>query len=534
MIPRARTMRDAVLVLVGALSMHVATSFFGAFRPDMYSPDTLSTPEAHQQPLSDPSDARNEAALLKSLQQWKTSTVDVTHDFPETSMDAHAPGWTVFRNLYMANGTLYVVTSRPSSDFPDIQYITSTGLAAENTPENIAARMPTDKELSFITPEQAKRRWGPTSQAQAKGARNRVHNVRGNTILFNDPDQFLNHYYHFCAELWLGAWAMWQGVHDVHVPASSAGEMTAPPIDRIIFPHTDLQGWRDRPGFNAYFLRAAFPSLSAEVDMDWEDRVAATSGAGSDARAWHFDKVMLTDRSAAFRGSICGAQVHRTAAEAFYAMKQVNRLSRWWWEPVRRAVLTFAGVDQGTQEIGTRVEKADKEKVDPYALQAADSVFPQEKVVITYIDRQGVRRHLVDEDHEYLVRELKTLADTNGYELNVIRAETLTKEQQLDVVARTTILIGVHGNGLSHLIMMSPTPISTVIELFFPGGFAHDYEWTARALGHKHFAIWNDTYHTHPNLPWVAYPEGFQGTRIPVYAPNVIDIIKDRVAGKLR
>ena len=42
--------------------------------------------------------------------------------------------------------------------------------------------------------------------------------------------------------------------------------------------------------------------------------------------------------------------------------------------------------------------------------------------------------------------------------------------------------------------MMSPTPISTVIEMFYPGGFAHDYEWTARALGHKHFAVWNDTY----------------------------------------
>ena len=100
--------------------------------------------------------------------------------------------------------------------------------------------------------------------------------------------------------------------------------------------------------------------------------------------------------------------------------------------------------------------------------------------------------------------------------------------------------------------MMSPTPISTVIELFFPGGFAHDYEWTARALGHKHFAVWNDTYvfvisrrrmlliqcvfsyHTHPTLPWVAYPEGFQGTQIPVYAPTVIQIIQDRIAGKLR
>ena len=40
-------------------------------------------------------------------------------------------------------------------------------------------------------------------------------------------------------------------------------------------------------------------------------------------------------------------------------------------------------------------------------------------------------------------------------------------------------------------------------------------------------------YHTHPNLPFVEYPEGFQGTQIPVYAPNIIHIIEERVAGRL-
>lgn len=40
-------------------------------------------------------------------------------------------------------------------------------------------------------------------------------------------------------------------------------------------------------------------------------------------------------------------------------------------------------------------------------------------------------------------------------------------------------------------------------------------------------------YYTHPNLPWVDYPEGFQGTEIPVYAPTVVKIIEDRVAGYL-
>ena len=45
---------------------------------------------------------------------------------------------------------------------------------------------------------------------------------------------------------------------------------------------------------------------------------------------------------------------------------------------------------------------------------------------------------------------------------------------------------------------MPTTPMSTVIEMFYPGGFAHDYEWTARAMGHKHFAVWNDTYVAYP------------------------------------
>jgi hypothetical protein len=54
-------------------------------------------------------------------------------------------------------------------------------------------------------------------------------------------------------------------------------------------------------------------------------------------------------------------------------------------------------------------------------------------------------------------------------------------------------MLGVHGNGLTHMIAMAPTPISTVIEIFYPGGFAHDYQWTATALGMKHFGVWNDT-----------------------------------------
>ena len=57
----------------------------------------------------------------------------------------------------------------------------------------------------------------------------------------------------------------------------------------------------------------------------------------------------------------------------------------------------------------------------------------------------------------------------------------------------TQIMFGLHGNGLTHLLWMQPTRLSTVIEIFCPLGFAHDYYWTARALGMAHVAVWNDT-----------------------------------------
>lgn len=113
-------------------------------------------------------------------------------------------------------------------------------------------------------------------------------------------------------------------------------------------------------------------------------------------------------------------------------------------------------------------------------------------------------------------------------------------------------MLGVHGNGLTHLVLMNPNRYSSVVEIFYPGGFAHDYEWTTRALGMRHFSVWNDTYvlvmlifaieltcsesyFTYPNEPPLpSYPEGFQGTAIPVHGPTVAKLIEDRLEGKLK
>lgn len=114
----------------------------------------------------------------------------------------------------------------------------------------------------------------------------------------------LDHYYHFVAELVLGIWAFWQGTF---TPAWSYMDPTAlpprtdiipgpiiaprepidiPQIDRLIFAHAFAEEWRDKPGFNGYFFRAAFPSIDIEEEYDWIDRVKSTSAPSRSLVIW--------------------------------------------------------------------------------------------------------------------------------------------------------------------------------------------------------------------------------------------------------
>lgn len=91
-------------------------------------------------------------------------------------------------------------------------------------------------------------------------------------------------------------------------------------------------------------------------------------------------------------------------------------------------------------------------------------------------------------------------------------------------------MMGLHGNGLTHLLWMNAqNPRATVIEFFYPGGFAYDYEFTARALGIKHFGIWDDQTFSAPDTPQPGYPDGFQGNEIPLNGRVVRELVEKRL-----
>ncbi len=264
----------------------------------------------------------------------------------------------------------------------------------------------------------------------------------------------IDHYYHFAAELLLGTWRTYASLDPDITPL---GETTLPPPRRIWFLHQSASEWlvvillslsqlialnlrRDGPRFNPTLLFALFPSVSLLYPNDFDDLANITRS--SISKAYMLDRAILVDRSAAFRGQWT-APVSRTVANALH----VGEASRWWWEPIRRQVLRYSGVSEevisrnleGFGALDPAVVRqphiAGPDITDLQPLQPAGTYAP----VITYVSRQHSRRRLTPESHAELVQALEQRAAKLGWELVIIEAELMTKEEQFALAGRTTV-----------------------------------------------------------------------------------------------
>ncbi|THH08866.1 hypothetical protein EW145_g2425 [Phellinidium pouzarii] len=405
---------------------------------------------------------------------YPESDLSWTVRVPESTIVAHVPGWTIFDKLYAMNGTLFIVTSFPDI-IPERKLLTSSGYEVFNGEEEKRKRLPSDKDIQVISPKEAQRLFGTHEATHFDGV----------SFFVNDPRQFIAHYYHWTAELIFGIWRTYSSL-DPYITAN--GHTTLPPPKRMMFSHVSGAKWRDYAGMNQWVTRGAFPSLGMEFMEDWEDRAAMQT-------LFVFDRVVLADRAAASEGDPF-KKTWRTASNAFELGGSPN-----WWAPVRRSVLQFSGLP-AEWIVGP----------DP------GTVTENQKLVITYISRQGWgRRMMRPADHDKLVEELYGLRDKYGYEVNVVNMEKLSRVEQFQLAGRTTVMMGVHGNGLTSLVWMRPTSRSTVIEFFTPQGLAFDYEYTTRALGMTHYGVWDNVTFTRPDVPrFPKYPDDFHGIDIPV------------------
>jgi len=116
-------------------------------------------------------------------EQWRAhlSWYSKEKRIPQTNVIHHAPGmarlfgngvnflylsatgWTIFDNLYVLNGTVYVVTDAPES-VPPRERMTSTAIDVRNGKEAVAARLPSDREMRIISTEEGRKIFGTTAE----------------------------------------------------------------------------------------------------------------------------------------------------------------------------------------------------------------------------------------------------------------------------------------------------------------------------------------------------------------------------------
>jgi hypothetical protein len=106
----------------------------------------------------------------------------------------------------------------------------------------------------------------------------------------------------------------------------------------------------------------------------------------------------------------------------------------------------------------------------------------RKRLKVVYINRQNTGRHLSSEEPL-----LRTIARYDKViDFHNVRMEDLSFEEQVELVRDADVLLGVHGNGLSHQMFMPPRRY--VIE-FFPGNWKYnwDYQLMAKCMGHEYF-----------------------------------------------
>ncbi|TFK68526.1 hypothetical protein BDN72DRAFT_674442 [Pluteus cervinus] len=401
-------------------------------------------------------------------------------------------GFSMFERLYLVKGTFYIVTSAKASvDFPPLRNVIAK-------PLDIGQGLdmePTSKEMQIIHPADIRPLFGQHALW-----------IHDTSVIIYDPPQYLNHYYHWWGEIMLGIWRIFSAWSVRY----NGGRPLTPPA-RFILPFTNTSTWGDHANVNSPLMRMAFPGMAMEKASYWKDLQNLNMPVV-------FERAMLVNRETAHRHTLANQW-----GKMIGGAMSINVPTQFFESFRRRVVINLLGYlpilhsDPPSGSDPILSEHEPMERLRP---------------LVTYISRQGGGRRLTEVAHTGLIEALEKLQDEGVCDIVVAQMERMKLVDQIALAAKSTIILGVHGNGLTHVLWMPPSNRSTVIEIFSPSGFLFDYEMLARNMGHKHYAVWNDTlityppgtYHEGPN--WV---EGFNGDDIPVYGPAVADVIRERL-----
>ncbi|KAJ9103163.1 hypothetical protein QFC21_002585 [Naganishia friedmannii] len=358
----------------------------------------------------------------------------------ETTTIAHAPGFTLFENAYWKNYAWYFVSSRPWA-FPELTMVVTNVPDYDELPEMFH----NDGLARVVT---------PVEMADLGLDLEDVEVLDGSTV---------STVYHLVGEMFLGAWRVYTSV--LVDPFGKAPQRTPqtdsrsildqiPPISRFVFVHAPPHEVQDHAKLNMNFFDHVFPGIPFEFEDQWQARADSL-------KLFRFERVMIADR--------WSGHMAYTSKPMDYAFR-LPAPSNWVSDLKVRMLANYQG---------------------PVSLK--DPSHANSKPVITYLSRQEANhRKFNPETHEELIIALKALEEEGLAEVNVEEfSDADSKDEQVAKLSRTTILVGIHGNGLTNLIWMTPDAYgrSAVYEIQQPGMYTDDYAIISEALGIEHWII---------------------------------------------
>ncbi|KAJ3340650.1 hypothetical protein HDU93_006507 [Gonapodya sp. JEL0774] len=393
---------------------------------------------------------------------------------PTTKVLAHVPGFTLLRNLYLLESSMYIVLEdgTPKPIEPLERILSRVG----DVKPGVDMVLNGD-EIRYINLTYAKTLF-----------RNTALYVEGSTLLLHDTDQFTSHYFHWWAEVIAGAWRLWNSHLQVY-PKDRNQNFPS----RFLLPNVPTDRWHDPANLNGPLTVSVFPWAPVETSKKWETY-----------RHLHIavllETAALLDRSSTNK-HVFGNMWGKTLGSALDLPVAPDH-----WKPLRnRLLLTRFG-----------------------------TIPPRPKTpVVLYISRQKWGRRSLDvSSHNRLVEGLRMLESEGICTFVEAEMDKLSMEQQIWLAYNATVMLGVHGNGLTHQLWMPPTRKSLVLEIFWPENFAYDFYSTAQTIGHKHYGIWFDEevdLNELSKTKWPNYGPQFHAVDIPVDGGFVTNLIRQHL-----
>ncbi|KAI6019818.1 hypothetical protein F5J12DRAFT_813448 [Pisolithus orientalis] len=359
-------------------------------------------------------------------------------ELPTTTVVKHVPGSTILDHVFLLNGTVYLVTDDPS--FPPVSAI------ASSTEEPIEVPQPSDWQV--LSTEKGREILG-----QYGGL------IHGVTWLCTDAQPTLSTHLSTPADPLVLSPPRRIFYPNIPTLIGARPEMIAPVLPRQ----------RSPSGFHPYLPKAAFPTLGLMFREDWQDFASMQA-------PFLLRRVVVSDAGAARR--------YKNDVPPFAVPLVQLPASKHWWEPIRRNVAAFLGVEHEMKK----------------------SWIGSQKVVITYLSRQDDPVGL------------KTLVDMlyklgKNYVVNVVHASAPWTER-MTAILQSTVVISTHGNHLADSVFMTPSSHSTLLEIFPPDTLSRDAELSVKSLDIRYVAWWHDKPYDTKSI--VTPPTGANSSEIPV------------------